>query len=461
MVRRLILTVATWLVVASLGMSPTARAASPAVSPSAAHAGLPISSGQVPPGATVIEEGSQETQTREEELAERTQERAEREQELHEREQEKKERQQELYDDASEALDEHRWEKAIDRFGQIARDHGPRADGALYWRAYAENKLGRRDAALDTIAELRKAYPQSRWLNDANALEVEVRQASGQRVSPDTEGNDDLKLIAINSLMGSDPEKAVPLLQKLLDGSQPIKVKERALFVLSQSGSPQARDVVARIARGQSNPDLQRKALQDLALFGGKESHQTLADIYNSTTDPNVKRTILHCFMLGGERERLLAAAKGEKSADLRAEAAGQLGVMGARTELWQLYQSESATDVRKRIVNAMFIGGDVEHLNELARTEKDPEVRRAAVHSLGLMGADRTGSVLVSLYGSENDAGVRRAIIEGLFLQNNGKALIELARKEKDPQLKRQMIEKLSLMHSKEATDYMMELLK
>jgi HEAT repeat protein len=428
---------------------------------SGAHAGLTISSGQVQPGAAAIEDAPQEAQNDEEDLAEVAQEKAEREQEVRQREGEKKERQQGLYDDGSRALDEHRWEKAIDSFGQVARDRGPRADGALYWKAYAENKLGRRDAALVTVAELRKSYPQSRWLNDAKALEVEVRQASGQRISPDAESNDDLKLIAINSLMGSDPEKAVPLLQKLLEGSQPIKVKERALFVLSQSGSPQAREVVAQIARGGSNPDLQQKALQDLALFGGKESHQTLADIYASTTDPDVKRTILHCFMLAGERERLLAAAKGEKSADLRAEAVGQLGVMGARAELWQLYQSDSSAEVRKHIVNAMFIGGDAEHLGELARTEKNPEVRGAAIHSLGLMGADRAGSTLVSLYGNEKDAAVRGAIIEGLFLQNNGKALVELARKEKDTQIRRQMIEKLSLMHSREATDYMMELLK
>jgi len=459
MVRNLSLTLATWLVISGPGVSSVARGTSPVVSWSAEEAAAPVAA---------IEEAPKETQNREEELAARAQELAEqaqekedREQELRIRDQEKKERQQELYDDGSQALDEHRWEKAIDRFSQVARDRGPRADGALYWKAYAENKLGQRDTALATIADLRKSYPQSRWLNDAKALELEVRQASGQRVSPDAESNDDLKLIAINSLMGSDPQKAVPLLQKLLEGSQPIRVKERALFVLSQSESPDARQAVAQIARGQSNPDLQRKALQDLALFGGKESRQTLADIYGSITDPDVKRTILHCFMLGGERERLLAAAKGEKSADLRAEAVGQLGIMGARAELWQLYQADSSAEVRMRIVNAMFIGGDAEHLGELARAEKDAEVRGAAIHSLGLLGADRTGSTLVSLYGSEKDTAVRRAIIEGLFLQNNGQALVELARKEKDTQLKRQMIEKLSLMHSKEATDYMMELLK
>jgi len=37
---------------------------------------------------------------------------------------------------------------------------------------------------------------------------------------------------------------------------------------------------------------------------------------------------------------------------------------------------------------------------------------------------------------------------------------LIELARAEKDPGLKQSLVQQLSVMHSKEATDYMLEIL-
>lgn len=37
------------------------------------------------------------------------------------------------------------------------------ADGALYWKAYAENKVGQRADALSTLVELQKSYPKSRW----------------------------------------------------------------------------------------------------------------------------------------------------------------------------------------------------------------------------------------------------------------------------------------------------------
>jgi len=49
--------------------------------------------------------------------------------------------------------------------------NGPQTDAALYWKAYAENRLGKRDAALATIADVKRRFPQSRWLKDAGALE--------------------------------------------------------------------------------------------------------------------------------------------------------------------------------------------------------------------------------------------------------------------------------------------------
>jgi DNA helicase TIP49 (TBP-interacting protein) len=46
------------------------------------------------------------------------------------------------------------------------------------------------------------------------------------------------------------------------------------------------------------------------------------------------------------------------------------------------------------------------------------------------------------------------------LFIQGNSKAIIEIAKKETDPTLKHEAVQKLSIMHSKEGTEYLMELL-
>jgi TolA-binding protein len=125
------------------------------------------------------DEMKQAQREREEEQREREEEIRDREQEKKEEEQDRAERLQELYDDGREALDDGQYGVAAKKFAELYQLKGPQSDAALYWLAYAENKQGKRAAALAAIADLKKSYQQSRWAKDAAALEMEVRQQSG------------------------------------------------------------------------------------------------------------------------------------------------------------------------------------------------------------------------------------------------------------------------------------------
>src|SRR5262249_31134582 len=156
-----------------------------------------------------------------------------------------------------------------------------------------------------------------------------------------------------------------PMLEKFLGSSSSPKLKERALFVLAQSGSPRARAILAQTARGEGNPDLQRKAIEYLGNFRGAASPQTLSDLYASATYDEVKTRVLHAFMVAGDKPRVLAAAKGEKSPELRREAIQQLGVMGAQAELWEMYKLETTTEGKRAILQALFVGGAADKISE------------------------------------------------------------------------------------------------
>lgn len=443
-----------WIAVAALLISPV-RARTARVM--AGHLPATISY-QDPQDA---QQKEQERREREEEAREKEQEKREREQETREREQEKIERFQELYDDGREALDEDRYDKAEAKFDQLAQMNGPQTDAALYWKAYAQNRLGKKAAALSTIAELKTKFAQSRWKKDAEALEIEVRQSTGPAPHPENQNDDDLRMLAIQGLMNSDPERAMPLLEKVLNGSGSPKEKSKALFVLAQSGSPQGREIIARIAKGQSNPDLQRKAVEYLGLFGGPESHKTLAEIYSSSGDASVRRAILRSYMISGDHERIFAAAKSEKDEAVRREAIRQLGLVHGTSELEQLYQAESSAEIRREILQAFFLAGDAKRLVDAAQGEKDPDLRRTAIRNLGLVHSDDSAKALQTIYSKETDRGLKEEVLNAYFLQGNASAIVAVARNEKDPELKRVAVQKLSLMHSKEATDYLMEILQ
>jgi hypothetical protein len=391
----------------------------------------------------------------------REQEQRDREQEKRDHDQERADRLSELYDNGREALDEEKYDQARERFSELAKANGPQTDAALYWEAYADQRLGQRQAALAAIADLKARFPQSRWQKDASALEIEVRQGTGQPSRPEAQGDQELKMLAIQGLMNSDPERAMPLLEKVLQGPASPKEKSKAMFVLAQSGSPQGREIIGRIARGQSNPELQKRAVEYLAIFGGAEARKTMAEIYSSTTDPSLKRAILRSYMIGGDKERLFAAAKSEKDPELRAEAIRQLGLVHAEPELAQLYQTENSPELRRELLQAFFLAGDANKLLEAAKNEKSPELRRAAVRNLGLVHSDQSDKALAEIYARETDRGIREEVLNAYFIQGNAAGLVAVAKTEKDPGLKRTAVQKLSLMHSKEASDYMMELLQ
>lgn len=375
-----------------------------------------------------------------------------------------REREARAYSEGYQHVTESRWDRAIERFNDVIAAKGARVDAALYWKAYAQDRGGQRADALATLSTLSRDHQNSRYLQQAKALEAEVRRNAGQPVRPQDAADEDLKLMAIAALQHQAPEQSIPMLEKLLAGTASPKLKERALFVLAQSDSAQAREVLKGIAKGNSTPELQSRAITYLGNHGGKESRAVLAEVYSSTSDIDMKKRILRAFMTGGEKDRLFTAAQSEQNPELRATAVQQLGVMGAHTELSQLYAKETSVEIKKQIIQAMYTGGNSSRMMELAKTEQNPELRRVAIRNLGLMGNKGNSDALLEIYNTEKDLAVKRTAIQALAMgdrNENAAALVAIARKEQDPTLKKEIVQRLSHMqNSKIAIDYLLEIL-
>jgi hypothetical protein len=309
-----------------------------------------------------------------------------------------------LYEQARGFIDRDQYERALTPLNRLIETKGARADAAMYWKAYSLSKMARHADALGTLAEMRKQFPNSSWIRDVGALEVEVRQASGQAVSAEAQTNEDLKLLALQGIMRSDPETAMPVIEKMMAGSSSVRVKERALFVVSQSGTPRGRALLVNTAKAATNPDLKIAAIRYLGRVSDTESQQTLDEIYRATNDGDVKRAAL----------RALSEAR--------------------------------ATD----------------RLGTIARSEKDADLRIAAVRYIGMSNTPQAPEILRSLYTADSTLETRRAVLDALSRHRGGApALVALARAEKNEDLKRDIVRRLSNMRSPEAREYLLELLK
>jgi len=362
----------------------------------------------------------------------------------------------ELYSSAKDALDNGDYDNAIKQFDEVVKIHGRRADGAMSWKAYALNKAGNKAQALTAIGELRKNYPKSNWLRDAGALEQDIRGAT----NPENISDEELKLLAIQSLMNSNPEKAIPLLEKIILGNYSPKLKDRALFVLSQSDSDKARQILMGLAKANNQPDLQKRAIRYLGMNGNSRNRAVLKEIYNSSTDVGVKKSVFQAWLMCGCKDDVAALAKTEKNPELRREAIRYLGMMGGRAELLDFYKNSPDVETRKEAVGAMLMCGCAHELAEIVQTEKDPAVLDKAITTLGLVGGDESLAALTKVYNSQADLAIKKKVINALFLHGAGKEMVALAKKETNPELKRSLIQKMSMMSSPEISDYMMEIL-
>jgi hypothetical protein len=224
------------------------------------------------------------------------------------------------YSQARSFIERDQYDRAMDPLEKVIGAKGDRADAAMYWKAYSQLKLARRDEALTTLGQLQKQYPSSRWIGDARALEVEIKQAAGQPVSADA-ANDDLKLLALQGILRTDPEAAFPVVEKMLMGGASVRVKERALFVLSQNRSDRAQQIIGNVARSTSNPDLQMTAIRTLGISNSPDAINTLTTVYRGDSSVDVKKAIINALASSrnaAATPALVALARAERNPELK-----------------------------------------------------------------------------------------------------------------------------------------------
>ena len=295
------------------------------------------------------------------------------------------------YSKGTRALDQQRWQDAIGDFDHVVAAKEKQADAALYWKAYALNKLGRTNLVSATCNQLRSKYPRSSWNHDcatllaaaadsgiyiggtanpnqsvihalpqpndsgiffqpqpgndgstrglvrpemdgesARQLHHYLEGAAGPHYTPPSEaGTDaDLKMLALNSLMQRDPAQALPAIRNILNGNGSPQLKQRAVTALAMSQSPDAQSMLRDVATGKIARTEQRQAIQMLGAFQSKRAGDTLAEIYRTNSDRSIKRSALSGLFISGDAQRMVDLARNEKDLQLKHDIVAELALM-------------------------------------------------------------------------------------------------------------------------------------
>jgi hypothetical protein len=248
-----------------------------------------------------------------------------------------------IYAAGTRAMNEQRWPDAIREFDKvIAAKDGRRVEAALYWKAYSLRKMSRLTEAAATCDLLRAQFSSSSWNRDCKAMSIEVRvdardidrlnvpvviTSHGEGKTPG-DPDAELKLLALNSLSNQDPARAMPILRGILTGNQSDEMKKQAIFVLTQSRSPEAALILHDVVVGKLGTPLQRQAIPMMGVFQGKRSNDTLMEVYRMTNDGQVKRAVISALFISHDAPRMVELARGEKDMEIKRSIVSQLAVM-------------------------------------------------------------------------------------------------------------------------------------
>jgi len=383
-----------------------------------------------------------------------------------------------LYREAQELLNQDSYQRAARKFADVQAmyEDSRYAAEALYWQAFAlyreGGKQNLRQATRALELQLEK-YEHARSLEDAEALKYRIygklaelgdAQAArwitenAEEVENQAERDLETKLAALNALMNMNSERAVPILEKILQDRDPDKaeLRQQAIFLLSQHMGEDSPALLMDLARNDPDPEVRQMAIYWLAqsqsdevvpfleeiLFESGSAEQSeyaihaLAQMGNARAADLLKRAALDESLPLEAREQAifwLGHEGGEEHLDFLMEMFAQVADVGLKENLLHgIAQSESADekvtawfmkiifDEREDIEirqTALFWAGQQGKLNpdelaDLYEQVEDPDMREQVIFVLSQSGSTDAFDVLLDLAGKEGNHDLRQQLI-------------------------------------------------
>jgi HEAT repeat protein len=303
-------------------------------------------------------------------------------------------------------------------------------------------------ASAETTSNAASTEPQVTLVAEVDTLRAtadtaRVRDGASKKESRRAPTEEEaLALAAIEGLMSMPSERALPVIKKVLAGSQSQLVKERAFFALSQLDLPEANVLMLDYAKSPASP-LQAQAIRNIGIGGNAKAIAALQDVYASG-DAKVKKEVMQAWMIAGSKAEVYQAAVNAKSEAEASDAIRMLAVMGAKDELRKLGDLKKSN---RSLVEAYSISGDLDSLKKLASGPGEMSVRLNAIRGLGIIGKDNAKSALREIYVANNDPQLKDAALQGMLIANDEQGVLKLYREAKSNEEKRNLLRMLSVM--------------
>ncbi|MBL8205026.1 MAG: HEAT repeat domain-containing protein [Blastocatellia bacterium] len=237
---------------------------------------------------------------------------------------------------------------------------------------------------------------------------------------------DEIKVIALQSLMQSNPERALPYIAEILknDSKASKGLRESAVRLLGQYRGPSATNLLLDLARNQSDSRLRRSAIYSLSNVEDDKVFDLLLDLATKSEDPDVAKAALRA--LANHRNQKAKDSIGSlaltaKSPLIRRDAIYYLGERkddASIDRLISIYDNDADPEIKKHAIYALSRSNNPkarQKVLDVARSSNNEEARLQAIQWLDDRADDSFVDELVKLYQSDKSPKVRKQIIYSL----------------------------------------------
>ena len=396
-----------------------------------------------------------------------------------------------IFRSARDLITDGDWAKAQEKFDQYVSQfpNEKNIDAALYWKAYAEQKLAKYDQCRSTIDRLLQKYPSTNWKDDARTLLAQVPGASaaayadlvrtvqGQAVtapppmeqplvysqamtapqvtvapatpiapiegvltpgaigfgraddSDDDTSNDpcEFKIVVLQALFQTDVQRGIMAASEWLKpgSTQTVRCKSAALTLLGRNGGKTVTPVILGVARNETDLKLRARAISALGATNDDSVVDSLRDFAMSSQDNSIVEASLYA----------LSKHTGER----------------AITVLSEFATNNSRTVAQRKMAIASIASrpGEpaVDALFRIYDGDQTVEIRKAVIAGFANRKSERAGTKLFDIARSAENVELRKVAIGAISRRGGDKAidfLLNLYDTEKNEELKDQIINSL-----------------
>ncbi|UCG89059.1 MAG: HEAT repeat domain-containing protein [Gemmatimonadota bacterium] len=399
-----------------------------------------------------------------------------------------------LYRSARRELNAGRYERAAGIFEQIRssyRDSEYTPD-SYYWEAFARYRTGdtrELETALDLLDAQARRYPNAVTRDDARSLSVMIRGKLAERGNAGAAQNiteqatqegcpeeeDDVRVMALNALLNMDSDRALPILEQVLQRRDAcsVELRRKAVWLISQKESDETAAILLDVVRSDPDREVREQAVFWLSQVDSDEAVVALDSLLMESDDRAVQEKAI--FALSQHDSPRSAeilrryVMRDDVPEELRENAIFWLGQSHSRENqqfLRDLYAQVESEALKDKIIFSISQQSGAEAGDWLVAVAMDQnetvERRKSALFWAGQRHQMPTAS-LGELYRTMDDREMREQVIFVLSQRDETEAvdvLMNIARNETDRELRKNAIFWLGQSDDPRVPDFLLELI-